>query len=554
MPSLRVQNFGGIAPRISDRLLPTELATVAENCDLSSGEIRAYNNLRLDSDISLSGGEVQTIYNLDGYWLSWSSDVDVVRGFVPGDLTGRIYYSGDGPPKSTDRILATTAAPYPSGSYPLALQPPQNNPTLLFGSNPGSGSPKVRFYIYTFVTGYGEESAPSPVSGGVEALDGQSIVLGEMAISSHPNALSKRIYRTSTGTTSTEYLFVAEIPNTTITFTDEILEVNLGERLVSEDWLPPPDNLSGLVAHPNGFITGFVGNQLYVSEAYQPHAYPAEYVKVLDYPIVAVGVFGNTFVVTTTGYTYLVTGITPRNLTVERLPDPYPNVSKRSLVSGDRGVIYGSNDGLIWVGYGGLQVVTRDVLTRKEWSRWNPNTLHGVAYDGKYVGFYRDSQVVPSPFNRVEGAGFMFDYGDRATGISARDRLTTLNFYASASFASPTVNLHFVVPNPNSTLAEWNAGSGLLGFKWRSKAFVMPYLTTFAAAKVVNDFKGPVNFRLVVGNRERYSRTVVSSEPFRLPRFYREVESWFVEVSGVSDIQEIHLSTSMQELAEGDGQ
>lgn len=561
MPSIRVQNFGGIAPRISGRLLPPNSATLAENCKLWSGEIRPFRAPRRD-DAVVKSGMVETIYNLNGYWLSWNGDVDVVRGFIPGDTTGRVYFTGDGKPKVTNVSMATGSTPYPAQSFDLGVNAPSPAPTLVVGTG-GSGTPALRYYVYTFVTAFEEEGPPSVPSNGVNSLDGQQVTLSGLSTSTSQNVTRIRIYRLVTGSSNTEYLFVDEIPIGQTSYVDTVLSPEFGEAMVSQEWYAPPVNMVGLVSHPNGFLAGFVGNQLYVSESYQPHAYPPKYVKVFDYPIVAVGLYGNTFVVATTGFVYLVSGVDPRNLTVEKLPDPYPCVSKRSMASGDRGVLYASNDGLVQVGYGGLQVITRDVLSRDEWRHWNPRTIHGVIYDGRYIGFYLRDQGQDYSLVDPVGEGFIFDYNDRATGVDQRDKLTTLNFYATAVYANPDTEMHYVMRfKRNNNLFEWEAGRGFLNYRWKSKAFVMPYLTSFGAMKVVAlhewrdnpDSGREVTVEVIVGTQVKYRRVVKTNEPFRLPRFYREVEPWYVYVEGTEFVQEIHMATSMDELKEGKAQ
>lgn len=560
MSSFRIQNFGGITPRLSDRLLPANFATDADNCKLWSGEIRPFKDTK-EVPSTLKPGLIKSLYYLNGFWLSWEVDVDVVRGSIPGDSTGRIYYTGDGPPKVTNVGVATTTAPYPTAYYLLGVAAPSVAPTLVVGGG-GTGVPEITYYVYTFVTGLDEEGPPSPPSAQISMLNGQAVTISGFSSPTTPNVTRKRIYRTQTGSTTTSYLFVAEIPVAQTTYTDTIIDALLGETLPSIGWEPPNANLRGLVSHPNGFLAGFVGNQLFISAPYQAHAWPPEYAKVFDYPIMALGVYGNTIVVATTGYTYLVYGSEPKNLTVDKLPDPYPCVSKRSMVSGDKGVVYATNEGLVWVGYGGLQVITRDIITRDEWKLWSPTTIHGVIFDGRYIGFYLNNSA--ADFNSVDpiGGGFIFDYNDRATGVDQRDKLTTLGFYASASYANPEVNLHIIKrKNKLNVLGSWEEGSSYIPYVWKSKSLVSPYLSTFAAAKVVGGHKRTsgvlpnryVRFKLIVGEQVKYDRLVKTSEPFRLPRFFREVEPWSLQVEGTEYVQEIHMATSIEELKEASG-
>lgn len=556
MNNIELKNFGGVVPRIGDRLLPINNATIAQNCKLGSGELRPFRNPRPDTAV-LKDGLLNTIYSISGIWMSWNADVDVVRGFIPGDTSGRIYYSGEGKPKVTNVALATGSLPYPSTAYDLGITPPVAAPVLVLGVG-GVGVASLRYYVYTFLTAFEEESVPSPVSVGVNAKDGQPVTVSGFSAPTSQNVNRIRIYRTSSGLGTSAFVFVAEIPVAQASYADAVLEDTLGEALISQEWYPPPDNITGFVSHPNGFIAGFVANQFIPSEPFQPHAFDPGNVKVFDYPIVAIGVFGSTFVVATTGFTYLVNGVDPQNLTVEKLPDPYPCVSKRSMVSGDRGVIYASNEGLVWVGYGGVQVITRDVLSRDDWTTYNPRTLLGAIYDGRYIGFYRTDLAQDLTVEAPKGGGFIFDYNDRATGVEQNDKLVTLDFYVTAIYANPETNMYYVSRSTlQNRLFEWEAGTGYQPYVWQSKAFITPYITTFAAAKVSGDFPQhvdgdqPINFELLVGDEVKFQRLVRRSEPFRLPRFFRYTDPWYVRVKGDVVIYNIAVSTSIEELKEG---
>ena len=47
MTSIRLQQFSGIAPKISDRLLPENMATTANNLRLLSGELRGIKSPKM---------------------------------------------------------------------------------------------------------------------------------------------------------------------------------------------------------------------------------------------------------------------------------------------------------------------------------------------------------------------------------------------------------------------------------------------------------------------------------------------------------------------------
>ena len=367
MPSIRIQNFGGIAPRMSPRLLPGGTALRAELTKLWSGEIRPFVE-KAKVDVPLAqGGMVKTIYKFKDIWLSWLMDVDIVTGFTLDKGSERLYYTGDGPPKITTYPLAAASLPTPQNSIQLGVTQPPLPPTI--GTPTGTaGTPQLRYYVYTWYTEFDEESVPSMPSVGVNVSDGQSVPVTIPLGTSVPPATTEtvRLYRTNGG----PFLFVKEVPIATVlagtVITDAVKNVDLGEELISASFYPPPNKIQGLIGLSSGSFAAFYDNRVVFSEPYQPHAWPPEYEKIFDYPVVALGTYGNTLVVATTGYTYLVAGIDPRSLSVDRVPDPYPCVSKRSMVSADSGVIYASGEGLVFVGHSGIQVLTRGLMTREE--------------------------------------------------------------------------------------------------------------------------------------------------------------------------------------------
>lgn len=549
MPSIRLQNMGGIAPRVSPRLLPLSAAQIADGTKLWSGEVRAFRTGKVLPD-PMPSPVVQTIFHIAGAWLAWRADVDVVIGFTPNDTLGRVYYTGDGNPKVIQQVVAASEAPTPTSAYSLGVVPPAHAP-IVTATPPGSPQ-EFRTYVFTWVTSFSEESVPSPPSDVVNVQDGTPVTI-DFSSSLPPTNVSRvRIYRSNGG----PFIFVKEVPafvgSTIESLTND--EISGNEQLVSQHYYPPNPTMQGLIGTANGFLAGFWGNRVGFSEPYQPHAWPPEYVKIFDYPIVALATYGTTIVVFTTGYIYLIDGVDPRNLSVARVPDMYPCVSKRSVSSGDRGIYYACDSGLGFVGSGGVQIVTKDLMDEDDWQKWKPATMHGTVFDGFYFGFFRGDMQTSDP--NPNGAGFMLDINDRATGSYERALLTTIPFYATAVFASPDTRLHYVRANLTvSTLYEWDRGIGYEPYQWRSKQIVFPYLVSFACAKVVcacGDGR-EVRVRLLDGACDDvvFDRVITTPNPFRLPAIRSRLD-WAIELTGTGDVQEVHFATSMTDLAEGE--
>jgi hypothetical protein len=97
---LRLEQFGGLAPRILDPvLLPANRSQISKNCRFDKGGVVALNE-----DTSVGYGTIYPppesiyVYYLDGvkYFFQWDTDVDVVKGALAGDSFSRIFYTENG--------------------------------------------------------------------------------------------------------------------------------------------------------------------------------------------------------------------------------------------------------------------------------------------------------------------------------------------------------------------------------------------------------------------------------------------------------------------------
>src|SRR4051812_30277750 len=98
MTGFKIDNFGGVIPRLGSRLLPTNGAQVAQNVKLFSGELRSWQRTTA-VNTPTKGGALQSMYRMystsSDYWLAWADDVDAVRGPIAGDTSFKLYFTGD---------------------------------------------------------------------------------------------------------------------------------------------------------------------------------------------------------------------------------------------------------------------------------------------------------------------------------------------------------------------------------------------------------------------------------------------------------------------------
>lgn len=548
---LTVKPFGGIMPRLDPRLLPQHGAQTAINCDLRNGALSA---LRQTSFVwtPTKAGTKQTIYRFGEtvndeslYWFTWADDVDVVRGQIASDTTERTFFTGDsafGHPRWTDATLALTGGGtnYPIASWRLGIPAPASAPTNGGISGTGSGTNETRAYVYIYVNAKGDIGQPSlPLE--VTIQDGQSITLtGLVAAPAGYNITAKRIYRTLTGASSgADYQFVAEVGDGTTSYVDSTLNKNLGETLSSIDYEMPPANLRGLVNMPNGMAAGFDGINVYFCEPYRLYAWPSKYRQPVDFPVVGLGAFGESLVVCTRGQPYLMFGTDPNAISIKKIELMQACVSKRSIVEMGDAVMYASPDGIVRVGPGLTDVVTRSFISKEFWTSLNPSSIHAHLYDGKYIGFYD---------NGTPGS-FIFDPSDELAPFA----LTTLT--ATAGYLDVVRDGLFMAVG--SEIRQFDDNAALLSYAWKSRRMATGSPINFGWAKVeARSF--PVVFKVLARDTNpasgthnqmvlRHTKSVTNQEPFRLPSGFTSDE-WEIQLEGSGIVTAAFLAQSPEEL------
>lgn len=105
----------------------------------------------------------------------------------------------------------------------------------------------------------------------------------------------------------------------------------------------------------------------------------------------------------------------------------------------------------------------------------------------------------------------------------------------------------YVLPTPGGTTDVPYETAPKMDYVWRSKRFVMPGRTTWAAAKVVHKCGGCVRLRLYADGCLAYDGVVRDSQPFRLPSQIVGT-TLDIELVGSAEVDELHVASSMKEL------
>lgn len=448
---LTLSGFTGEIPRLLPRNLPPNAAQIAQNVRLTDGGLVAVRKARVEETLSAPVDEWLTIYKFGATWLSWETVVSVAPAPIAAD---RLYYTGDGTPKMLDGVT----------EYELALPGPTGALTGTLGGV-GAGDVFSRVYVYTWVTGFGEESEPSPASNTVAWQAGNTVTLSGFASTpSGRNITKQRIYRSQTGASGgTSLFFIAERAAANTNYVDSIAVDTAVEPIPSISYNPPPAGLEGLTALPNGMMAAFVGKSLYFSEPYQPHAWPEAYILTVDYPIKALGATGQGLVVATEGTPYLCTGTTPDAMTLERIDTNLPCASARSMVDLGYSVAYATPDGIAIVSTNAAQVVTEALFNRDLWQTYTPSSMIGGQFNSRYVLAF--DYIEPTTGLAAKGAFFMDLRNPSAT-------LTRGAFAATAMFYEVTTGKLFYLEALD--IMEWDPPGEISDSMYY---FTKPYVT-----------------------------------------------------------------------------
>lgn len=578
MPSIQINTFGGMAPRLSRALGSNSRAEIAENVNLGHGTLKPW---RIPSEL-FSDEEGKCVKVLHEYQCCWITDENPCATFANGhEGCNRVFGFGvtgyDYPVwAKIEKCCGTDIIQpdwkrlgVPQPRFSLSFLTPPNQAGRVAPAKGEQRKRELRDYIYTYVNSCGEESAPSPAVS--DCRDADADAQAQLTIPPLPadagdyDITSIRIYRIQTGTDDTgdktgmnaEYFLVDEIDVTgatagvtRINYTDEGRVDCLGEPNLTRHYYPPVECLQNVIALRDGVLMAHEGKKLWFSEPWNYHAWCCfvELDDVIQNISYNDGNGDGAVYVVTDGHPYIVAekGIDAdcrccRD--VFKFPESLPCVSVRSVAECPAGVVYASRDGLVMLSGQSAIVETDPIMFKDDWEEYHPNEIMGVIHDNVYFGF-SDHQSF-----RYELSGQVYHRG----GVGIENRFTELTLTPSAAYRSRDDFLYLAFGN---SIGKWDDGADLLTMRWRQRISVMPGKTNFAASKVVfEDFLEHCDapqkniVRHYAGDHVFFERELTHTRGYRLPRGHHHI-NFAVEIEGQEEVREIHFATSMHELTE----
>ena len=366
------------------------------------------------------------------------------------------------------------------------------------------------------------------------------------------------------------------------TFTDSVLDENLGDVPTNVDWTCP-DNLQGIVSLRNGVFAAYSNNTIYFSVAYQGHAWPEAYAIPLDYKIVGLGCFGNTLVICTTANTMLCSVSNPESVILVPLQEACACVSSQSIVSMQEAVVFATDFGLVKITNNGITRSTTSILSERAWRRMVPSTIRACVWNGQYLMFFDTTELSYS--------GCVMDLTDLSTGIfglSQKISCIRKDDYSSdvyIQYVHPILRkpciFTFATSSSLKRIYRWvskkflnnvglfNLACGKVNFyddstyienktfvfQKESGAFNSSYVNKFSLAgdASTNEYVQQVfnkkwcKFTLYLNDREYSTVYAKDNVPFRLPAGKRG-DSFYVEIVSTEPIARVQVASSIGEL------
>jgi hypothetical protein len=577
MAVIQIQQFGGEVPVQGVRALPPSAADSSVNTWLYSGELRALHpNAYIRDLISTTrkifripkgtmGGDPSNpsavpppSYLGDSTWLEFSDPyTDIVRGPLVNDSFKRWYFCS---PSTGLMVNSLARLQVGSAAYKAGVPAPANNVGIAIAG--GSGQFSTRAYTYTWINIWGEESGPSPAvtAAGFDnatwTISGINDPTTEFA--NYVPYQKKQLYRSVTGATGvTTYFRVATIASGTTTFADSATDAAIVGHLQFDNanGVIPPADIQGIVAMPNGFLMGWHDSDIYFSEPYKVHSWPPEYVVSAEYPIVGMGVFGQSCAVLTQGYPIVVSGVVPATTALAKTNVVEPCLSRGSIVTNISGVFYASPNGLVSVSAAGVQNITQSLITKEEWvGQFQPAYLRACRYQQGYLAL----RAVPNMPNRT---AFFLDLSSLTVAVNELSEFTNGNMvqgdvWSGEVFTIKDSKLYHHDPS-DSTL--------FLPFQWRSKEFQYVKPDNFVCYEIYWDddrfdatsTDAPtiippgvaMHLRVLADRNVVYDHDVpVNGKPVKLPSGFKAAV-WQFEISGRAPVFTFQCATSVKELA-----
>lgn len=343
---MQLSNFaGGLSTRLDPSLIEVNEATVYSNIDNAVGILQSANDITLTN--TMIGGY---FYNFKDSWLSSTFP----RSYV--EYQEILYYSEQG--QAVKRfngvrtinlgIIGPTVKPVATQQNPVATEKI-------------SSSASVLQYCYTYYNSEDDiESVPSEVSDELNLAANKVVDLTGITASTDIQVDKIRVYRIGDGITT--MTLIEEIPNTTATYRDDTLTLDLDGHILDSYNSYPPEVGMQYIIEAYGILFGCVGDKLYYSDIGKHHSFPKT--NVIDFPKEIMGLLEvpNGILISNDSKTKLLVGTSNEDFALQDVSSEQGSVSHFSGNKVSNKPIWLSKEGICFYNSAYIDIVSRAKL------------------------------------------------------------------------------------------------------------------------------------------------------------------------------------------------
>ena len=590
MPRIHTQAFSGMVPKRAAHLLPDNAATLAENCKLTDGQLRAYSAPAPVTNLPQPAASIYLYRDGDprtNYWFNFDRDVDVVPSPIADDANNRVYMTNHiNGARWTDNILALTGGTdYPVNTLQLGMPEPEAPVLLVEGLPDGINAQglesglseyddaaadfvyyatdtflyftklsadsgdwsegqdreaeffvETRFYVTTWVTEDGKEGPPSLPSGYADWRTGQS---AQLTVDSGPGAIDLNIthFRVYVTRGDGYWWLCDQMQYGTGDDQEIVTDVPIGQTEVV-DVTPVADRREQLVttnwlAPPTDLkgITLLPGG---VAVGYKGKElfFSVPYVLYAWPPQFRLTLEFEIVALAVAGNSVIIT--TTGNPYICFGTDP----SAMTLERIDASQTCTSKRSLVDMGYqaiyaspDGLCAIAGgqpQLITEQIINREDWRSRY---HPEQIQGYYHDGKY----YGFHGDGGFLFD--------PAIGSLVDLTLTPDCAFADLETDTLYLATDTEIT--SWDRGAALIPYRWRSKEWHARRILV-SSCRIVAESYTNLNFSLICDGQVVLDMPVTSRTAFRLPA--GDTSCLQYELRGTDTIRSVTLATSMGEL------
>lgn len=427
---------GGLQTKTAPHLVEKNQAIACVNINLDKGSIYPYTNF-IEDTYKEATGYSNTLFN--GTFIS--SDLTETRSYAI--FGNRLYFSNG--TYSTYGLLRYNGSSIVNATAPQVTV----YGTLSVTPITGIKSKNADYaYVYTVIDSDEIESLPSEPVYVTLADQDASISLGVTLEDVSETVYKRRIYRT--GGANPTYNLIAELDATTLTFTDNIADIDVSRvELTSFDSAPPPTNLINLVEN-NGTMWGSVGNRVYFSKNGRPEFWGQLDFVVIGGECTGIGKFSEYIVAFTKSDAYIISGYSADTITIKKLPYSEGCLNHGSIANITEILVWTSKNGVCAFDGTSVKILTKDLISWSQDSNIGSLTfgdidgtfgsnigyrvVSSIGLRGKYYAIYQEgigvldieNKLVASTIKISDAKNIFYDYEENRICVVTEDLTTYL--------------------------------------------------------------------------------------------------------------------------------